>query len=635
MFTAGAQVVEKGDKMTVAFTAPSTFVRTYQNVASLKGTTSQTVGTSTVNVPSENAVKTAIGGLIKRIGDIVIAENVSRGSVIFTSDDVTEGELIKYSLLVNTAVGYIALLDSEDSEISYHGKGSSAQPNGLYEGSFSIPSGFSSAKVIVSGVLDYIHANYVSGEASIVLRMTDAESDINAIETNIDNIELFNSSISSKFGYLYDTKDIPKNTVVLTLDNVNVGDIVDYILTAKGSLGYIELYDINGDFISYFGKSNSGTSTYTYTGSFEIPSNFVNAKIIGNADVTTTLSVNSLLKKSDICGGERILIKASHDWMHVDTLRYFAFTSGIMYNGKEVHATRIGQIHLSDYQNSVIVFHEITEDGKIKVIYPNLDYDSLVGDLRDPNLSICGDYLLLSCFSLNASNTTAGNYLFILDKDYALVATMSLAFQGEVWGNTLITPDGYVLKSSYNAAGDIFIYKSNEVFNTTSLTFTIVKTFSVAGTFIVCNEPTMCYTNNKLVLISRTANVVHSVISSTSVLDGSSGWSNLQEIGLAVHSPVVPCYNDSNIITFAGSQFMPAYKRPPCVCVYDVDNGILLAHGIVDTLIETSGGYPSFIPLGGERYAMLYYEDYNNTAVYSFGYYRRVNLNYILGNYKK
>jgi hypothetical protein len=34
MFTAGAQVVEKGDKMTVAFTAPSTFIRTFLGVTS-------------------------------------------------------------------------------------------------------------------------------------------------------------------------------------------------------------------------------------------------------------------------------------------------------------------------------------------------------------------------------------------------------------------------------------------------------------------------------------------------------------------------------------------------------------------------------------------------------------------------
>jgi hypothetical protein len=53
------QVVEKGDKVTVAFTAPSTFTRTYQNVVSRKVDDSQikqTTGTSETDVMSQMSV---------------------------------------------------------------------------------------------------------------------------------------------------------------------------------------------------------------------------------------------------------------------------------------------------------------------------------------------------------------------------------------------------------------------------------------------------------------------------------------------------------------------------------------------------------------------------------------------------
>jgi lysophospholipase L1-like esterase len=57
------QIVEKGDKVTVALTAPSTYVRTYQDVVKRKVDDSnivQTTGNSTTNIMSQNAVSVLI-----------------------------------------------------------------------------------------------------------------------------------------------------------------------------------------------------------------------------------------------------------------------------------------------------------------------------------------------------------------------------------------------------------------------------------------------------------------------------------------------------------------------------------------------------------------------------------------------
>lgn len=547
---------------------------------------------------------------------------------LITSSDANAGDTITYNLNVQGLVCYIGVYDGNSVRLAYYGKGSSSLPNGTYSGSFVLPTGFASVKLYCN----FASNNYV--ELKQFYKSTDVPSVTYANQSKIDNADSGIDAIWKYNGYIYNSKEFAPNSVLFTSDTIIAGDILEckYVSTTDSGISYLGFYDASNNLLKYFGKAASGATGTTYTGYIEVPSGFASAKIAGGYSGIVTISKLTTDRKLSINVGDRVTVKSRTDLMSSGSYLYGAFSSGVIFNGKELHATRIGDNHYPTSNRSYIQFMEIDIDGNMKTIYPDIDYTTLGEiDLRDPNLSVSqnGQYLILSAFGEekvgNQYNVT-NSYIFVLDSDYNILTTSQIGSTGEVaWGNTLITPDGYLVKCTYDVSGTIKIYNSDQTFNTSNaFTFTLVKNLPYTDTGIRMVEPTIGFVGDKLVFISRTQDTAHSVLLYTSDLTGATGWSDFIDLGYAVHSPVMQIATNGNAFYFAGSLWLGNYVRRPCIGKYDLATGLCTCRSFDDT-INTSGGYPSMINIGGDRFSMVYYEDYNNTGVTTFMYYKRVD----------
>lgn len=328
-------------------------------------------------------------------------------------------------------------------------------------------------------------------------------------------------------------------------------------------------------------------------------------------------------------------IKDFADSIRISGYRYLAFFSGCLYNGKEYHVGRDGGSHpaLPNYPDTKLVFFEIDANGNRTLIVPNIDYSQINGELRDPNLSVTrdGQYMLLSGFACDINNDSdvIGAYLIIFDKQLNIVKTIDLWQNGlrNVWGNTLETPDGYLLKCSYLTSDGIdyvSLWKSNEkITETLNLTFSKVYDFPTSG--LGLNEATIGYVGNKLLFVSRVHNS-NSVLAFTETLDGSGGWSQYINLGGVIHSPVIPLYQRGNIFAFGGGYVVSSSIRQPVIVYFDLELESIVSENIIDNTLTGFGGYPSMVEIENNVWAMMYYDDYQNARTAVF--YQRVNARY-------
>ena len=246
--------------------------------------------------------------------------------------------------------------------------------------------------------------------------------------------------------------------------------------------------------------------------------------------------------------------------------------------------------------------------------------------------------MILSAGSDSTAESNAGelinSYLVIFNTSLEVVNVIDLWNNGMdgyfAWGNTLETPDHYLLKCGYkaiNGVDTVSLFKSNEkITETTTLTFTKIYDFPNAGAGI--NEATIGYVGSLLCFITR-VNSANAKICFTETLDGTDGWDSYIDLGHDLQCPVIPLYQSGNIFTFGGgyTNGTPGSDgiRNPFIAYFDIATRQLLNITQVDTLTGW-GGYPSMVNIGGDRYAMMYYDDYQNarTAVY----YQRVNVRY-------
>lgn len=574
-------------------------------------------------------------GMADRLGmfhlENTYAESGEHTYTLITSSNANAGDTITYKLNVQGLVCYIGVYDGDSTRLAYYGKGSSNLPNGNYSGSFVLPTGFATVKLYCN----FASGNYV--ELQELYKSTDVPSVTYANQSTIDNADSGIDAIWAYNGYIFKTKRFAPNEVLFTSDTVSAGEILEckYVSTTDTYISYLGFYDSSNNLLKYFGKATSGPSGTTFTGYIEVPEGFSYAKIAnvpGSYDAIVTMSKLTSDRKLSINVGDRVMVKNRTDRMSAGNYLYAAFTSGVLFNGKEVHATRIGDHHYPTSNRSYIQFMEVDIDGNMKTIYPIIDYTTLGEvDLRDPNLSVSADgqYLILSAFGeekVGDQYNVTNSYIFVLDSTYTVLTTSQIGNTGEVaWGNTLIDPDGYLVKCTYDVSGNIKIYNSDQIFNASNaFTFTLVKNLPYSDTHIRMVEPTIGYVGSKLVFISRTQDTAHSVLLYTSDLTGATGWSDFVDLGYAVHSPTMQLKTENDAFYFAGSLWLGNYVRRPCIGKYDLTTGLCTCRSFDDT-INTSGGYPSMINIGGDRFSMLYYEDYNNTGVTTFMYYKRVD----------
>lgn len=305
-------------------------------------------------------------------------------------------------------------------------------------------------------------------------------------------------------------------------------------------------------------------------------------------------------------------------------LGYCAFSSGIIFDGKEVHATREGANHitLGPETYGKIRFDVRDIYGNFTKTYPDIDFMTQGGELRDPNLSKSRDgaTLFLSCFLTGGSS---GNKIYALNKSYQV--TSSCAVTGDasrvIWGATLQTPDGYLLKTSYGS-GMLTLYRSTTIFSGSlaGMLFAVIATLDN-----VSAGPSECaigYHKTKLVAIWRTN--ANSKMSVTSNLEGDSGWSAITDLGHVIHAPVFLPYCKDDYQVFAGGRM--DVGRPAVIGLLNTDAKKIMAVKRIDPIANDS--YPSLIRLSQDRYSMVHYNEYSqtNTALY----HREINIRYIL-----
>ena len=264
---------------------------------------------------------------------------------------------------------------------------------------------------------------------------------------------------------------------------------------------------------------------------------------------------------------ERFVIKDFND--NIDGYPYVSFSDGIMFNNKELVASRISYSHKTDISSEKkygkIIFFERTTEGLNKK-YPNINYDKYNGELRDPNLSesnIPGTFFL-SCFTTGENNSHT-NVLMLLNENYEVISDIEYK-GGLAWGNTLISPDGYLLQLTYGS-GKVTLYKSVNVFdgNLQNMEF---HDIAVLNTKDYPTESTIGYYNDKLVCISRTNKNLQ--ITYTTDLEGKTGWSIPDDLGQKIHSPTLLSSFKGDKLIFAGSLEKGNTYRVPVIGYIDL-----------------------------------------------------------------
>lgn len=93
---------------------------------------------------------------IKSAGNVLYTGFAPTNTVLFTSDDVSEGDVIAYRIEATGNTGYIEIYDETDTRIAYFGKSSTDINRTVYETTYIIPAGFSYAKNSGTTFVSYI-----------------------------------------------------------------------------------------------------------------------------------------------------------------------------------------------------------------------------------------------------------------------------------------------------------------------------------------------------------------------------------------------------------------------------------------------------------------------------------------------
>lgn len=310
---------------------------------------------------------------------------------------------------------------------------------------------------------------------------------------------------------------------------------------------------------------------------------------------------------------ERVKIE-SDTAVHSSGYRYTSFGGGVTFAGKELYAQHSASGHVTTTDPAtwgVIVLYTRQENGNFTSQVLDLDYATLDGGVRDVNLSVSpnGKYLYLKFFTNAGVVGQYGAYLCVYNTSMTLVKRIQM-FTGidkVVWGNTLQSPDGYILTTAYralNATKALEIYRSTApvVDDFSSVTFSSVATIS-NGQYLT--EATIAYWNNKLVLFTR-VEANNSLYAETSDLNGVVGWSPLVSASQQLHAPAFPQYITEPYLVVSGSLRFSETLRKIAVMVRDL-NGNWSAPSVLDNDMVAYSGYNSFVK-NRYGYGVMYFE---------------------------
>lgn len=309
---------------------------------------------------------------------------------------------------------------------------------------------------------------------------------------------------------------------------------------------------------------------------------------------------------------------------------YVAFSSGCICKGKEYFASRFGKQHTtpasrSDYGKIGFIKKEGTYFTE--PVFPALGYSDIDGELRDPNL--CNsktDTMFLSGFTAKQNNgiTEYMSYIFELDSDLNVLGQKVFSPNGYLfWGNTLITPTGYLLHCAY-------VGNEMRLFRSTTPYTGDMSAVSFTGVFYAsdkCNELTCCYWNDKLIMIGRNVSQNGSAILYES--DNLEGIGTFTEhsLGIVIHAPAVQLVNDKDYLLVSGS-FVVGSSRQPGVLLIDGEFNVVSSCVFDDKLTAALSGYNAMCMKSAEKFDAVYFQEMSETSTEL--YFKEIDINQFL-----
>lgn len=249
------------------------------------------VDTISKNAENIEQLNTDVTEIKKHFGEVYNG-TPNPNDVIFTSDDIKAGTVISYKIKAKTgSAGFIDILDTNGSRITYIGKGSSSGGDLDYEGEYELPSNFGSIKI--GGTIESLVIKKPMQEKSIGdlkdLKTSDKESVVTSINSLFDDVYNYNNILYK--GELH----FVNNSIVdiCTSDTVSPFDTVYYDFTINSSyyacmISFVDsngtiLKDENGNLLS-FGKKSSiieSEPIQRFTGTVKVPVGFDSIRFYG------------------------------------------------------------------------------------------------------------------------------------------------------------------------------------------------------------------------------------------------------------------------------------------------------------------------------------------------------------------
>ena len=584
---------------------------------------------------------------ISELTGMIYSGNAANGDVLFTSDDVSVGNILYCSMTANSsAATFVELLDSENQRVGLFGK--IASLNGVLKntGVIVVPTGFASA-VLRGGnaTIHYLQKQFPN-EMVTDIQNQYIGGNVNLLDgvqwENKKGIRLQDGVVENATSGVYISgylAVIPKSKITV---DFNIGSI-------KYCTGF---YDAKLGYVNGIPSNAENKEFYVPDGAYFVMFTMTSAAIAGNPHAYITLpqtaqtdvSVQSVnFYERHIIHKFGTLFNGSNGYLHVGFPRmcYFA--------GKTVMVYRTGYQHMPTTNNTLPAVQQMDvreSDGTWKHIksFSASDFTGATGDARDWYIqpSRDGQYLLMvGGFSHYVSGTVYYDcFVAVLNTsleivDYQLFLNNDYYF----FGNPLVTPDGHIIFTYFKrGATESGIYRSEEVFNGTvsALTFTRTALNTESSSHSEC---CLGYFNSKLVLMQRYEDSGAAKLMATSDLEGLTGWSSPMSVQISIHSPFLLPYYKGKYLPVVGSRFFTGspQNRQPYLYYIDIDTFTPVAYGDIDpSLLTAYNGYPTFVPLGGENYAVAYYQespsgtDASYPSVNTAIYYKWINAREIL-----
>jgi hypothetical protein len=562
-----------------------------------------------------------VSGLTRHLSDLegmIYSGDAVNGEVLFTSDNISVGDILYCSMTTNSSTAtFVELLDSENQRVGLFGK--TASFNGVlkHTGVIVVPTGFASAvlrggnatihylqKQFPNEMVTDIQNQYLGGNANLLDGVQwENKKGIRLQDGVIENA----TSGVYVSGYL---TVIPKSKITV---DFNIGSIRYCIGFYDAKLGYVNGITSNAE----------NKEFYVPDGAYFVAFTMTSAAIAGNPHAYITLpqtaQTNANIESVNFYDRHIIhklgtLFNGSNGYLHVGFPRmcYFA--------GKTVMVYRTGYQHMPTTNNTLPAVQQMDvreSDGTWKHIksFSASDFTGATGDARDWYIqpSRDGQYLLMvGGFSHYVSGTVYYDcFLAVLNTsleivDYQLFLNNDYYF----FGNPLVTPNGHIIFTYFKRGStESGIYRSEEVFNgiVSTLTFSRIALDTESTAHSEC---CLGYYNDNLVFVQRYESTNAAKIRTTTDLEGATGWTALESLHIGIQSPLVLPYYNGKYLPIVGSREFAAQNRQPYLYYIDVDTFMPVAYGDIDpSLLTAYNGYPTFVPLGGENYAVAYYQE--------------------------